>query len=464
MPTTSQWTTTVAPAIYYSSGNVGIGTSTPQSLLDVKYASTINNTYTLGSFALTPTITSSGAYSYTGILAGVNQVTISNGVSNTGSVIGLQSGATTNIPGTGSLASLYGEKISYGTYTGSSGTVTNAYGLYISPYHQGGTITNSYGLVIASPATGGTATNQFGIYQSGSGMSNYLAGSLGVGTVSPRTTLEVTGGIRALPGTPANDSANVGYAFGANGDTGMFLVNNTGAADGDLAFYSNASPKMTVLSGGNVGIGTASPGAKLQIKQSANAVGGGIQVLRSDAANNADFYVGNDNQAYIQAGNSGYITIQTGGNVGIGTVSPGQKLDVSGVIQATNFVYASDRRLKYNIKPIDDALEKVLKLRGVTYNWKASGRADMGLIAQEVEEVFPDMVQTNQSTKMKAVQYGNLVGPIIEAIKDIFNHMMDHEDKTAREIASLKKENAELKNAICEMNPKSRICITDQKD
>ena len=81
----------------------------------------------------------------------------------------------------------------------------------------------------------------------------------------------------------------------------------------------------------------------------------------------------------------------TGGYVGIGTASPSYKLDVtgnarvSGTIEATGFLYSSDRNLKKDIKPLEGSLEKILKLSGYSYNWKSTGRTDIGVIAQEVE-------------------------------------------------------------------------------
>ena len=70
-------------------------------------------------------------------------------------------------------------------------------------------------------------------------------------------------------------------------------------------------------------------------------------------------------------------------------------------------------------------LELIMALRGVTFDWVKDGVPDIGLIAQEVEEVLPVLVQTNDLSGLKSVKYGNLVGPLIEAIKEqqeIINH------------------------------------------
>jgi trimeric autotransporter adhesin len=82
-----------------------------------------------------------------------------------------------------------------------------------------------------------------------------------------------------------------------------------------------------------------------------------------------------------------------------------------------SFIYTSDRRLKENIATLPDALEKILGLRGVYFDWKRDGKGEIGLIAQEVEDIYPDLVITDKKSGLKAVKYGNIVAPLIEAIK-----------------------------------------------
>jgi len=119
-------------------------------------------------------------------------------------------------------------------------------------------------------------------------------------------------------------------------------------------------------------------------------------------------------------GNS--IIYDNGTNVGIGDATPSYKLDVYGTgrftssLTAQSFIYSSDRRLKENIKTINNPLNKILALRGVSFSWRDSKKPSLGLIAQEVEEVFPEIV--SQEGEYKAVGYGNLVAPLIEAVKE----------------------------------------------
>jgi len=87
-------------------------------------------------------------------------------------------------------------------------------------------------------------------------------------------------------------------------------------------------------------------------------------------------------------------------------------------ITATAFLYSSDRNLKTNILPINNALDKINKLEGVSFNWKNGGGEELGLIAQDVEEVLPELVITNPKTGLKSVKYGNIVPVLIQAIKE----------------------------------------------
>lgn len=90
-------------------------------------------------------------------------------------------------------------------------------------------------------------------------------------------------------------------------------------------------------------------------------------------------------------------------------------VNVTGVVTATDFNATSDLNLKTNIKPIEDPISKVLEINGVSFDWKQTGKASIGVIAQEVEKVLPELV-SNQDTK--AVNYNGLIGLLIEAVKN----------------------------------------------
>ncbi len=103
---------------------------------------------------------------------------------------------------------------------------------------------------------------------------------------------------------------------------------------------------------------------------------------------------------------------------GVGVSAPAYKLDVDGTIRATGDVIAySDVRVKENIKTIDNALDKVKNLRGVEYNKIDSTEKNIGVVAQEVEKILPEVVKEDEEG-MKSVAYGNITAVLIEAIKE----------------------------------------------
>ena len=138
-------------------------------------------------------------------------------------------------------------------------------------------------------------------------------------------------------------------------------------------------------------------------------------------------------------GGSGEVfTIEQSGKIGIKDSTPDYPLDVNHNVSNTS-IYAShdivaysDIRVKKDIETIPDALDKVNKLRGVTYKRTDEGSTDrtmMGVIAQEVEEVIPEVVSTKESDGHKAVAYGNMVGVLIEAVKELTEKVRILEEK-----------------------------------
>ena len=98
-------------------------------------------------------------------------------------------------------------------------------------------------------------------------------------------------------------------------------------------------------------------------------------------------------------------------------------MDVAGQLRCTSLIQSSDIRLKEDITPIDNALDTVMNLQGISFKWREEEYSDTpqegretGLIAQEVEEVLPEVVSTD-SEGYKSVEYGNIVSVLIEAIK-----------------------------------------------
>ncbi|MBT3237102.1 MAG: prepilin-type N-terminal cleavage/methylation domain-containing protein [Bdellovibrionales bacterium] len=113
----------------------------------------------------------------------------------------------------------------------------------------------------------------------------------------------------------------------------------------------------------------------------------------------------------------------SGGNVGIETDDPSATLDVVGdifassSITAATFLYNSDRRLKKNVELINNPVQKILSLRGVTFDWRNNDKHDFGFIAQEVQELIPEIVRDDSNRGLLTVDYAKIIPILVEAIK-----------------------------------------------
>ena len=210
--------------------------------------------------------------------------------------------------------------------------------------------------------------------------------------------------------------------------------------------------RMRIDSNGYVGIGTnGAPNALLHVPGSAQISG----IIGGENNGAGNFHLdawssGADRSVYLNWAN------------GTGGAKVGNGSSAYGPIAATAFNVSSDRRLKENITAIENPLDKILKLDAVTFTWKDSNRHKIegqriGLIAQNVEKVFPQAVRVDKGENTlpggtKLVSYSDLVSPIIAAIQELYRKWLDdsqelHEtvEKQAREIASVKVENAKVK-------------------
>lgn len=195
---------------------------------------------------------------------------------------------------------------------------------------------------------------------------------------------------------------------------------------------------------GSVGIGTTLPSANLTISFDSGGTvinslrlqetggGGSGSYIRFDAGNNEQgsigaFFDGNQELAFY-AGNFHVeqMRIQGDGRVGIGTMFPASVLHVAGRVLANGYDVASDARLKQDVATLTGVLAKLDKIRGVSFQWnaqaaalgQATGRREVGVIAQEVGAVFPELVTTLSPQDLQAVDYGKLTAVLLEAIKE----------------------------------------------
>ena len=127
---------------------------------------------------------------------------------------------------------------------------------------------------------------------------------------------------------------------------------------------------------------------------------------------------------------------------------------MGGNAYAFAYFYNSDRKFKKDIRPIDSPLEKIKSLAGHYYTWKETGRKDVGLIAQEVQEVFPEIVSEQHKRNPETneildtyltVDYAHLVAPLIEAVKELsnlFDGLSARVFSTEKRLDALEKQNA----------------------
>ena len=112
--------------------------------------------------------------------------------------------------------------------------------------------------------------------------------------------------------------------------------------------------------------------------------------------------------------------------------------------------------MKQDIASIDDALERIGKLRGVYFDWKPThgGKSDVGFIAEEVAEVLPEAVGAgNEGTGLRGVKYGNIVAVAVEGIK-----------AQQHQIEALHRENEDLRRSLTELQEQvARLTVQDHR-
>jgi hypothetical protein len=109
-------------------------------------------------------------------------------------------------------------------------------------------------------------------------------------------------------------------------------------------------------------------------------------------------------------------------------VSGSGQLDVKGDIVAFSTFATSDERLKYNIKPIENSIDKVSSLNPVSFVWSTNNQSDFGLIAQEVEKIYPEFVKENMSG-FKTIKYNSLIALLIKSVQDLKAELDDLKSK-----------------------------------
>ena len=280
-------------------------------------------------------------------------------------------------------------------------------------------------------------------------------GNVGIGTPGPAERLHVTA--RSLFGTLMIGETGGGFSMVEDrGATGLALTSNGSLTNG-----------IIVTEGGNVGIGTSAPANRLQIV----GAGGAAYDLRvngriwtGDGGTLGGVLLNSAGTMFIgQNGNTiGFwtvpaawnsLSVHLNGNVGIGVLSPAvpdQRLHVAGNIHATGWILAdSDARLKQDVQPLAPVLASLEALTPVSYTPSPLGVArgqppdtrQLGLIGQELEQVFPELVVVSGEEAYRAVDYSRLTVVLLEAVKEL---KAAHEEA----LAQLRAENGALRQRL----------------
>jgi hypothetical protein len=305
------------------------------------------------------------------------------------------------------------------------------------PEQTGGLSLNRYGnrlqckTLLAEPGETWQTGTHIGVWSAFNNGNMAVHEKLGVRTDDPQSTVHVIG-TGVTPGVLPNQTLNVG------------ILSDQSAAEGDGI--------MGIMS--NVSYGTDSTTARHGLQGNLLNADGLAMVGAAVAAQN-------DLQANSRSDTFGFLTTIFRNNLPEGftanaitavysDVNPdgspagGVLFNVdqigntfaAGNLIAANFP-ASDERLKENIQGLELSLDKIKQLRGVTFNWKDKTKGEgsqYGLIAQEVEQVFPELVEDKAvDGEYKLVKYIGLIAPLIEAVKEQQN-IIDQQNELITEL------------------------------
>lgn len=310
---------------------------------------------------------------------------------------------------------------------------------------------NSFAAGNSSTASGNTAFAS-GSYSVASGNSSFAGGAnstaSGITSFAMGNFAYGMGDGSAAMGFSVFAKARGGATVGIYNDNTDNPLPGTDAASDRLFQVGNGagnlsrSNALTILRNGYTGLGTLTPATRLDVAglnnwdltntegdfrvgNSSYRIKMGVALGGGGAGAGIIRGMGGVNMLILGAGNYNILTLNgTTGNMGIGIDNPTQKLHVAGNILATGTITPSDIRYKKDIHPITDPLQKVEQLNGVTYQYRADefpasgfdSTKQVGLIAQDVEKVFPQLVFTDEKG-YKAVDYTKLIPLLIEGMK-----------------------------------------------
>ncbi|MFO1471569.1 MAG: tail fiber domain-containing protein [Turneriella sp.] len=260
-------------------------------------------------------------------------------------------------------------------------------------------------------------------------------GNVGIGTMPTGNKLDVSGTIGAtnMNVTSSNAGWNSQFVNSAIGGNGVYVAGGNATAPAFQVDNYNASAILFRVHGnGEVGVG-ATPSSLtrfqstfpsgvdrgvLSYSSNTTAANQTLYAAQYDAAinNQVDYFIAKAGTGASGSGSTGTIMVRIRGD-GYSQFTNGTNTCTINTA-TSNMACSSDERLKTQVAPISDALAKLGKVRGVRFQWKASGLSSIGLLAQDVESVFPQAV-TIDDRGMKMVAHNAMLGPIIAGINQL---------------------------------------------
>ena len=457
-----------------SAGNVGIGTTTPAQKLDVN--GSINAATSLisqGSVFVDYAITNTGALS-PGLIfggagsgesisskrtSGTNQYGIdfyTAGASRMSIANGGNVGIGNNVPTekldvTGNLK--FSGALMPNNNAGTAGYILQSAGAGTPPVwvsagaSQAWSLTGNTGTTAGTNFIGTTDATDFVVNTNNTERARISStGSLGVGTSAFDPTnperLLIDAGTTTNTAISTSGTINDYFQFniqnlsnGTAASTDIVATANNGTDNGayiDMGINSNAFPSVTTA---NQGITSRANTAYIYANAGDMVIGNGAP------AKPLIFFTNNGTSGQTTAYGTERMRIDQNGFIGIGaTTSTINRLSVAGNVAGSadntytlgssgfrwsNIYYTaatqtSDRRMKTNIKPLKYGLKEVLALKPVSYNWKKTPNTNprIGLIAQDVRKIVPEVVNGDEKKETLGMNYAELVSVLINAVKE----------------------------------------------